>query len=232
MLDYARSYLSGKWEENRVRFVVESRTRVLDESSGQWEDFYQCASCKSEDTFASRNLFYKENYDFLPIFGPRDGVIFRRTANLNPRYKEIKRSADMWAGQTYRIAEAPKPRVLDSNAAVRNATRTGMALVGRVEIANPRTRLRAWIEFPVKTMNIHDQRDLYQVDTGPVAFPDLSRRWDRWAECLSLAFVAFNTGDFADFVIEDETELRGGTKIHHYSRIVSLGSRNQLFAWT
>jgi len=30
-------------------------------------DYYQCASCKSENTFAERDLFQKDNYDFLPV---------------------------------------------------------------------------------------------------------------------------------------------------------------------
>ena len=39
--------------------------------------------------------------------------------------------------------------------------------------------MSAILEYPVKTMNIHDGRDLYQVGTGPVAFPDLTRRYAR-----------------------------------------------------
>ena len=31
--------------------------------------YYQCGSCKSEHTFAEKNLFINPNYDFLPVFG-------------------------------------------------------------------------------------------------------------------------------------------------------------------
>ena len=55
---------------------------------------YQCASCKSENTFAPKDLFHKENYDFLPIFGPEDGVIFRRKATLNKDYKTVRKGLD------------------------------------------------------------------------------------------------------------------------------------------
>lgn len=234
VIDYSRSFLQGKWAENRVRFWIESRTRILDEKSGHSEDFYQCASCKSEDTFAKRNLFYKNNYDFLPIFGPADGVIFRRTAHLNSRYREIKKSAEMWQGQDYRIRRPASSRLLDSNAAIRKATHDGLILVAQTEFSDPRTGLRAILEYPVKTMNIHDAKDLYQVDTGPVAFPDLSKREERWAASLSLAFVAFNAPDFADFVIEDVTPvLEGGrelARVHHYSKLVTVPAVNRLFA--
>src|SRR5688572_7576436 len=90
VIEYGRSFLVCRWPHNQVRFWIESRTRFIDEDRGVVEDYYQCASCKSEDTFAKKDLFQADNYDFLPIFGPELGVIFRRRAWLNPNYKSIK----------------------------------------------------------------------------------------------------------------------------------------------
>ena len=81
-IEYGRSFLSGKLPGNRVRFWVESRTRIIDERAGSHQDFYQCASCKAESTFAKEKLFAPDNYDFTPIFGPVEGVI-------NPANKRI-----------------------------------------------------------------------------------------------------------------------------------------------
>jgi hypothetical protein len=78
--------------------------------------------------------------------------------------------------------------------------------------------LRAIIEYPGKTMNRHQVRNLYQVDTGPVAFPDLSRRYRPKAEGLSPAFVVFNAPDAADFVLEVPTVV-GKEQIHHSSHL-------------
>src|SRR5687767_13624992 len=96
IIDYGRSFIGCKWPENSVRFWVESRTRIIDERSGVEEDYVQCASCKSEDTFAKSDLMQPDNYDFMPIFGPEWGVIFRRRAWLNPNYKSVQKSAEMW----------------------------------------------------------------------------------------------------------------------------------------
>ena len=229
-LDYGRSFLQGKWAENRVRFWIESRTRIIDPESAAPIDYHQCASCKSENTFAPKDLFHKDNYDFLPIFGPEDGVIFRRKAWLNPDYRQIRKSAEMWEGQVYKLVRPRAVRLLRSNREIREATHSGVPIVAQTEITDPRTRLRAIIEFPVKTMNIHDGRDLYQVDSGPVAFPDLSRRYARPAESLSLAFVAFNAPGSADFVIEEPTPIPDAGRVHHYSRLESLPAANRLFA--
>ncbi|MBM3725241.1 MAG: hypothetical protein FJW40_07445 [Acidobacteria bacterium] len=233
-IDYGRSFLQGKWAENRVRFWVESRTRIFPPDGAAPIDYHQCASCKSENTFAPKDLFHQDNYDFLPIFGPDDGVIFRRKAWLNPNYKQVRPASELWGGQLYKLVPPRRVRLLRSNREIRQATHAGLPIVAQTEIANPETRLRAIIEFPVKTMNIHDTRDLYQVDSGPVAFPDLSRRYPHPAEALSLAFVAFNAPGFADFVIEAPAPVsesgREVTRVHHYSRLESLPAANRLFA--
>ena len=234
VIDYGLSFISGKVPWNRVRFWVESHTRILDERSGETRDYYQCASCKSENTFARKDLFMEDNYDFLPIFGPDDAVVFRRKAYLNPRYREWRKAGDFWGGQTYQLKIPRSSRLLLTTADIRQATAEALPLVAQTEISQAKTGLRAIIEYPVKTINIRDEEPTYQVDTGPVAFPDLSRRHQRWADGLSLAFVAFNAPHFADFVIEDETPINRDdqeiTRVHHYSRILSLPAQNRVFA--
>jgi len=234
-LDYGRSFLIGRWPENQVRFWVESRTRILDGQTSQHEDYLQAASCKSEDTFAARDLFYADNYDFLPVFGPQWGVIFRRRAYLTDTYKTVRPVADMWSGQDYHLVEVAG-RELTSNDDVLAATRSGAPIVAQIELGGA-SGPRAIIECPVKTMNTHSARRLYQVDTGPVVLPDLSRPYERHVDGMRLVFVAFNAPDFADFVIETPTPVgppgqapADAPMVHHYSQRLSLPSRNRLFA--
>ncbi|MBM3804784.1 MAG: hypothetical protein FJW26_21045 [Acidimicrobiia bacterium] len=234
VIDYGLSFLSGKAVWNRVRFWVESRTRIIDDRTGKFQDYYQCGSCKSEHTFAKKDLFVEDNYDFIPIFGPVDGLIFRRKAYLNPNYREWKPANAMWEGQQYQLRQPRSSRLLATGAEIHKATQDGAPLVAQTEISDQASGLRAIIEFPVKTINIRDEEPAYQVDTGPIAFPDLSKRYEKTAESLSLAFVAFNAPDFADFVIEDETPIlekgQPVTRVYHYSRKLSLPARNRLFA--
>ena len=232
-LDYGRSFLIGKGSTNEVRFWIESRTRIVDEREGTREDFYQTASCKSENTFRERDLFQQDNYDFLPIFSAGYGLIFRRHARLSDRYRETRPYAENFGGYDLHLVEGEKIRELPSNASIREETYRFAPLVSQTEIRNEKTGLRALIESPVKTMNTRREDDRYQVDTGPLAFPDLSKRRERFVDCLSLAFVAFNAPHFADFVIEAPTPFDArhpDVQVHHYSKIVSLPSRNRLFA--
>lgn len=228
-IHYNHSYITGTWSENRVRFWVESRLRYINERTGVAEDFYQCASCKSEDTFAEQDLFFGDNYDFTPIFGPVHGLIFRRYAYLNDNYRTCKKADEMWGGQIYRIDENQPYELLESNEQIRAATHAGWPLVAQTELWNSDLGLRAILEYPVKTMNIHDEKNMYQVDTGPVLFPDLSQPVERPADAVRLAYVAFNVAHFADFVIEQPTPIPD-SRVYHYSGPVSLEAGNRLYA--
>ncbi len=225
-LDYGLSFICNPSEANAVRFWIESRTTVFDDAAGTSTEFYQCASCKSENTFAEKDLLQKDNYDFLPIFGGDDLLVFRRPARLSGGYRQVKEAENVWGKPILKLREGKRVQVLDTWEKIRDATAAGIPIVTQTEIKNEETGLRAIIECPVKTMNISLERSLYQVDTGPIAFPDLTKRYDRLIECLSLAFVVFNAPHFADFVIEqptliseDDDEQR---KIYHYSNPFSL----------
>ena len=228
-LDYGRSFLIGKAPDNKVRFWVESRTRIIDEASGQFEDYVQVGSCKSEHTFAEKDLLHEDNYDCLPVFGPEWSVIYRRPAALSENYREIRRSVEWWDGQKYHLLEGKDVEELTSNEAIREATYDFAPIVTQTEVWNKDTGLRAIIECPVKTMNTKREGDIYQVDTGPVAFPDLSQRYDRHVDSLSLAYVVFNAPGFADFVLEAPTAV-GSEQVHHYSKIISLDAENRVYA--
>ena len=75
---------------------------------------------------------------------------------------------------------------------------------------------------------------MYQVDTGPIAFPNLKLRCKPTIDCLRLAFIVFNTPHFADFVIEQPTNVTKDNnelcKVYHYSDPFSLKARNTVFA--
>ena len=233
-LDYGHSFICNTADFNAVRFWVESRTRIIDDKAGRWTDYYQCGSCKSEHTFAERDLFQKDNYDFLPILGGDLWLIFRRPVRLSDTYRSVVPVENVWGKPVVKVREAPDATVLNTWEEIRDATAAALPLVTQTEIANKDTGLRAVIECPTKTMNVSIDKRLYQTDTGPVAYPDLSKRYDPQIECLSLAFVAFNAPDFADFVVEQPTPVQedAGTKceVYHYSNPFSVPATNRVLA--
>jgi hypothetical protein len=234
-IDYGRSFVCNTLEANSVRMWIESRTTIIDPKSGTSTVYYQCASCKSENTFAKKDLFIKDNWDFLPIFGDGKVLIFRRhVSKRGEDYRTRYKMEELWGIPVFYLPAAEAITELDTWEKIRDATKAGYPIVTRTEIQDPDTGLRAVIECPCKTMNISHPMKLYQVDTGPVAFPDLSKRYDIQMDCLNLAFIAFNSPHFADFVIEAPTPILDAGKevatVYHYSKMVTLNAKNRILA--
>jgi len=233
-LDYGLSFICHTASFNAVRFWVESRTRIIDDQAATHTDYYQCASCKSENTFAELDLLKEDNYDFLPILGNGQWLVFRRPVGLSTGYRTVTPIEKLWGPPVLKLREATEVTVLDTWEQIRDATAAALPLVTQTEIANPDTGLRAIIECPTKTMNVSIDKRMYQVDTGSVAFPDLTKRHEPEIECLSLAFIAFNAPHFADFVVEQPTPVtEDGTAkcdVYHYSNPFSLPANNRVLA--
>jgi hypothetical protein len=231
VIDYGRSFVCGTASFNNARFWVESRTVLFD--GDRRHEFLQMGSCKSENTFGGKDLFYADNYDFLPILAD-DGhwLVFRRKNRITDDYRSIKK--EIWGPACVKLRFGRQVRVLESFDDIRQTTASGAPLVFRTEITDGQSGLRAIIEAPVKTMNIEPGKKQYQIDTGPVPLPDISRRYEPPIDCLRLAYVAFNAPHFADFVIEQPTpvldEGRETARVYHYSSPISLPAKNSLIA--
>ena len=233
-LDYGYSFLCCPKSFNSVRFWVESRTILIDEANDSRTIIYQCASCKSESTFAKTDLFLDPNYDFMPIFGGEDLLIFRRHAYLNEDYRELVKAEAVWGDPSVKTPLARNVYEVSTFEQIRDTTAAGIPLVAQTEIHNEETGLKAILEYPVKTMNIDRDHNIYQVDTGPLALPDLTRQHESPLGTTSLAFVAFNQPDFAYFVVEQPTSIKEEdvevTKVYHYSHPLRLTTRNRILA--
>ena len=229
--DFGRSMVSTQGAVNAPLFWLESRCRITDPGAKVTRDYYQCGSCKSEDTFAAQNLFKDPNYDFLPVFTEGQTIVFRRPAGFSEGYRTV--SGPLWGGAIPRLRPA-KARVLADAAQIGAAVAAGLPLIGQVELRDPDSGRTAVLEFPIKTMNLGADGTRWQVDTGPVVLPDLKAAPEQWSATLRLAFVAYNSADWADFVVEAPTPLRVAdvevAKVHHYSEIVHAVTRNQVLA--
>ena len=233
-LDYGLSFVRNTAEFNSVRMWIESRTTVIDPQAGSRTEYYQCGACKSENSFVKKDLFKPDNYDFTPIFGDGRILIFRRSASANSGYRQVKKEAEGWGAAELMLRKPPIITELETGKKIWDAVAAGLPLVTQTELHNPDTDVSAIIECPVKTMNVRQKDLMWQVDTGPIAFPDLTKRYVPQIGSLSLAYIAINAADFADFVVECETPILADgkevCKVFHYSKLLSLPASNRVFA--
>ncbi|MCZ6635064.1 MAG: hypothetical protein O7G87_16830 [bacterium] len=229
--DYARSFVTfvTRGRENNARLQVESVCTLRDQASGSTTEYFFFASCKSESVFVDRGLFSEDNYDFCGIFADEEFAIFRTRSTHTHGFREEGLWRDRFEDVTFHL-EKVEGQALASNREIVQASLDHVPLIGRVEIGE--ATLRAVLEFPIKTMNANDIRDVYQVDTGPLAFPDLGADVDRHIERLSPAYVAYNAPNFADFVVQQALPIVADgqevTRVTHYSKRVSLPARTQV----
>ena len=233
--DYARSFVTfvTRGRTNNARLQVESLCRLTDERTGVTREYLFFASCKSEDTFAEKDLFYEDNYDFCGIFSDEEYAIFRTHSTHTEGFREQGLWGDRFE-EVHRHIVRAEGSALGEDIEIVQASLRNTPLIGRVEIASGDGKLRAILEFPIKTMNANDIKNLYQVDTGPVAFPDFEVEVERHIERLSPAYVAYNAPDFADFVVQQAlpivVEGRQVARVTHYSRRVSLPAKTRVIA--
>ena len=226
--DYGRSFVTFVTEGrgNNARLQVESVCSLTDASTGKTTDYVFYASCKSEHTFAEKELFIEDNYDFCGIFSDEEYVIFRTHSTHTDRWRDEGLWQDRFKDILFDFVTV-EAEVLEGTPAINQASLDNIPLIGRVEISEG--DLSAMIEFPIKTMNANDIRPIYQVDTGPLPFPDFSMDVDLHVKRLSPAYVAYNAPDFADFVVQQPLSIEGA-EVTHYANPVSLPAKTSVLA--
>ncbi|MFP6676148.1 MAG: hypothetical protein VB878_13785 [Pirellulaceae bacterium] len=86
------------------------------------------------------------------------------------------------------------------------------------------------LEYPVRTINIGDREKFYQTDTGPILFPQTNTECELLIECFQLAFIAVNSPDWAELLVNDIVTV-DETKVQHYSRPHRIACQNSLLAF-
>jgi hypothetical protein len=77
-------------------------------------------------------------------------------------------------------------------------------------------------------MNASEREIFYQTDTGPLLIPDLEREPDDIVNGFELAFSAFNSPNWTEFIVRTPTEVAPGVNVYHYSKPVRIECSNQV----
>lgn len=226
--DFAGSYVTfvTPGRENNARIQVEATCELGAE--GRSTRYLLVASCKAEATYADDDLFRLPNYDFSCIFSDTEHRIIRVHLPLSDEWVETGVSDERFEQVHIHVAETAARLCEDEEAIVR-ATLDNLPLIGQTELLDDSGEVCARMEYPIKTMNVNDQRWAFQVDTGPMIRPDLSREVTQEIERFDLAFIAYNRFDRAELVIQEPTPAgEGGPPAGHYSRVEKVEARNRV----
>ena len=204
---------------------------MLHQDTGETENYCLMASCKGEDTYGEGCLFLTPSYDFCMVYSSTDFMIIRTHANAERDNTTVGDNHGHFLDVHFHISMVDA-EALESVDAIVQATLDNRILNGRIEIADENGPYRAMLEFPIKTMNVNDIRNAYQIDTGPILLPDFASSKERMVERFQLAFVAYNRADEAYFVIQEPTPVAADRdeKASYYSKVVRMDAKNSVEA--
>jgi len=226
---------------NNVRVPIECCCQVTEKSTQQTQTFYLGGNCKTERVGVDADIWLKPNADFVPIFSDdqylnlktyaqtgMDADLYppgrgkqsdRQSGLIDDTYDAVRRDVTLCEGES-----------LDSPQIIVEAVLNNQTLVARTELENE--RYTAVIEHPVKTINANERDWVYQTDTGPILFPDLTCEPESQLTRLEMAYSAFNCPDWVEFIVRTPTEVAEGVSVYHYSRPIRSNSRNQIIRIT
>lgn len=196
--DYGKSFvITENNKKNTPRFLIESKCTIDN------EEYYLCAPCKGESTYAEESLFSSPPFEFTPIIHKEELLFFRRFNFFNDseknEYKKAYIGEDIWGNKKVSIREVIAKELLDSHKKIFEAVRKGKPIMCRIIIKkNGKT---ATIDFPIKTINVNNNE--WQVDTGVLAVPDLTMKSPYQIFTFNLGYVAFNNFKWVEFITRD-----------------------------
>ena len=219
---------------NRVRIELDARCTLIDESTGKEEEFVLIASCRSEWMYRDDTLFQEDSREFREVWTKTESISVGYGLAHSGWDETPTKLTDRFIDSNLEINFHDHARELENNDDAVEASLASRPLVARTEFKDRPSGVRAVLEYPIHTMNFLTSKQRFQVDTGPLIFPDFSRKTDPWITLFAVAHTCYNTFDRAEFILRRPTPvIRNGVTVcetMHYSDIRRLSARNRLFA--
>lgn len=231
-VDFYNSFINTYSKHNNIQFSINSYCCIVDGDTGKERNFYHASCMKSENTYGIKKLFKKPFYDFTVIFGNkvfkfiRSGIYEENTVDNystcrdtppgRNKYKKSIKKVLVYSLETYDLFADYMGK--------------GKRLFGRTIIKDRNNK--AVIYYPIKCINYSGKKKMWQVDTGPILYPVLSKMKNSersWIENIKLSYIAFNSIiNKTYFLIEKPIKI-SDKYICYYDEIMEVGSKNDLF---
>ena len=213
---------------NSARIQLNARCEWVNERTGEEDEFFLITPCRTEWMYRSDQLWQTPNNEYCGIWSRSEFV----AGHVEEGYSAASAIKDRYTDFRLTIRNFPRTQQLEDDEQIIQATLKDLPLVGRTEVWDEGRQLRAMIEYPIKTMNVLPEHKRFQVDTGPVLFPDFGRSTGRPIESFAVAFVCYNNFDLAEFILRQPTKAREdgpeGRSVLEYSDVRRLEAKNTI----
>lgn len=228
-------------ENNTCRTQLLARCDLTNKNSDQPLQFFLGKECIGEYMYQEGGIAQIPTSEVCIIFSTGDSSLLKKFADhdndvVQPGEMSVPRkgfdgSYAYWTSLRFILKNAAA-RPLQSTDEIIGATLEGESLVGRTILDDPQGNWHAMLEYPVPYMNVHPPKDRFQVDVGPILYPDFTSTATRPVERLNLAYVMYNRLDAVEFALRVPTPVVDGQSptTLHYSEIVRTSARSALYS--
>jgi hypothetical protein len=230
--DFANSYLTfGIKGVNSARINLDARCLWINEKDQTSEEFVLICPCQGEHMYppAKRGYIQDPPFNFSGVFSKTHNHLIRTLADADVNRDTVEKHTDRFTTLKIDVAVFKKAVELTEDKAIVEATLRNLPLIGRTELQSEDGQFRAIMEYPVTTMNVEPEKNIWQVDTGPVLFPDFNRKAGQLVEQLIPAFTVYDSRTYAEFTLRSIVKLPAGGSVHHYGDIRRLNVKNRLY---
>jgi hypothetical protein len=150
--------------------------------------------------YADGPLFQMPNYEFCGIFTESQVSLIRTHWTSDNESSDIQAANDRFERVAIDLKQLPAD-LLKTDEDIVQATLHNRRLVARTTLTDPTTGVNAVLEYPVKTMNVTQNPERFQVDTGPIIVPLFDSEETDPIARFAIAHVVYWTSDKAEFVL-------------------------------
>lgn len=222
-----------KWR-NEVRILIDARCTITNDATGDREEFYLIAPCRTEWMYRDTELIQNPSGEYRVIFSEGRQLYVGKSIHESVLRHGPSSPTTGFNYVIFKITENDADLLADEAAIIEETANGIRPIIARTEIVNAERGLRATLEYPIRTMNFNREHNRFQVDTGPLIFPDLAVEAEFRIDTLKMAHAVFNTLDYVEFVCKQPTpvEVNGEkvTTIYHYSDYRNLNAVTTFFA--
>ena len=225
-------------DTNTCRSQILCRCELIDGGAGGSEEFFLCKECVGEHMYPEGEMVQIPTSEVVSIVGREHCKQCKKFADHGDDVTHVTRLDEKvrsFAGELYYYSDMryvlPRTNAtpLETPDDIIDATLGARAMVARTTIHSEDGKQTARIEYPVVYSNCHPPTKRFQIDVGPVIFPDFAAAVEVPIARLELAYVLFNEFDLAEFAIRTPTTIGDGPRTLHYSKAMKLKAKNELF---
>ncbi|HIG53141.1 MAG TPA: hypothetical protein EYG11_20735 [Candidatus Latescibacteria bacterium] len=228
-------------EKNTCRTQLLARCEIETAATGQAEEFFLGKECIGEYMYMEGGIAQVPTSEVCTIFSRKESSLLKRFANhendvvqtgpIDIRRKGFDGSYSYWTDLRFSLKQTTA-RHLSNVAQIIDATLAGEVLLGRTTLTDTESGQRALLEYPIHYMNVHPPEKRFQVDVGPILYPDLTATTGSAVEHLQLAYVIFNQLHEVEFALRVPTQVvaEQRAEVLHYSQVIRVKAASELFS--